>query len=99
MMGASIADGTKHYQEIISGAHRAETDAAEAADGIRAEARKKEDAKGAVEAGRVAKGHRQRRLRAGAFADVVHLPQPAADYLTVRLGRHRQKRLVAQVPE
>jgi transcription elongation GreA/GreB family factor len=59
-----IEELKKHYQEIISGARRAETDATEAADGIRAEARQKEDAKGAVEAGRVAKGHRQRRLRA-----------------------------------
>lgn len=54
----------KHYQEIIASARRAESDAAEAADGIRAEARQKEDAKGAIEAGRMAKGHRQRRLRA-----------------------------------
>jgi transcription elongation GreA/GreB family factor len=53
-----------HYQEIISGAHLAETRAAEAADEIQNDARRKEDAKGAVELGRMAAGHRGRRERA-----------------------------------
>jgi transcription elongation GreA/GreB family factor len=52
------------YQEVISGAHVAETSAAEAAGEIQAEARRKEDAKGAVEFTRMAAGHRGRRERA-----------------------------------
>jgi transcription elongation GreA/GreB family factor len=53
-----------HYQVIISGAHRAETEAATAAEQIRGEARKKEDAKSAVEQSRMEAGHRTRRKRA-----------------------------------
>lgn len=53
-----------HYQEIISGARLAETRAAEAAAEIQNDARRKEDAKGAVEFGRMAAGHRGRRERA-----------------------------------
>lgn len=53
-----------HYQEIISGAHQAETRAAETAADIQAEARRKEDAKGAVEFGRMSAAHRERRSRA-----------------------------------
>ncbi|MBW2271776.1 MAG: GreA/GreB family elongation factor [Deltaproteobacteria bacterium] len=54
----------RHYRELISGAHRAESDAGEAADQIQREARRREDSKSAVEAGRMAAGHRQRRQRA-----------------------------------
>ena len=53
-----------HYQEAISGAHLAETRAAQAAAEIQSEARRKEDAKGAVEHDRMAAGHRGRRERA-----------------------------------
>lgn len=53
-----------HYQEIISVARKAELESSAAADDIRREARNKEDAKGAVESGRMASGHRTRRLRA-----------------------------------
>lgn len=53
-----------HYQQIISGAHQAESRAAETAADIQVEARRKEDAKGAVEFGRMAAGHRKRRERA-----------------------------------
>ncbi len=53
-----------HYREIISGAHRAESAAAEGAEEIRRESRRKEDAKGAVELGRIAVGHQRRRERA-----------------------------------
>jgi transcription elongation GreA/GreB family factor len=53
-----------HYQEIISGAYLAETRAGEAAAEIQNDARRKEDAKGAVEFGRMAAGHRTRRERA-----------------------------------
>ena len=53
-----------HYQETISGARLAETRAAQAAADIQNEARRKEDAKGAVESNRLAAGHRARRERA-----------------------------------
>jgi transcription elongation GreA/GreB family factor len=52
------------YQEIISAARLAETRAAQAAAEIQNDARRKEDAKGAVEFGRMAAGHRGRRERA-----------------------------------
>jgi transcription elongation GreA/GreB family factor len=52
------------YSEAIASARQAETRAAEASDDIQREARRKEDAKGAVEAGRLAVGHRRRRQRA-----------------------------------
>jgi transcription elongation GreA/GreB family factor len=62
-----FVDGLKaHYQEIISGAHQAETRAAEAAGEIQREARRKEDAKSSVEFGRMAAGHGDRRARAKA---------------------------------
>jgi len=53
-----------HYREIISGAHEAENAAAEGADDIRRESTRKEDAKGALELGRMAVGHQKRRERA-----------------------------------
>lgn len=53
-----------HYQQTISGAHQAESRAAETAAEIRSDARRKEDAKGAVEFNRMAAGHKGRRERA-----------------------------------
>jgi transcription elongation GreA/GreB family factor len=53
-----------HYQETISVAGRAESTAAETADAIRGEATRKDDAKAAIEEGRLATGHRRRRQRA-----------------------------------
>ena len=53
-----------HYRELIAAARLAETRAAEAAAEIQNDARRKEDAKGAVELGRMAAGHRSRRERA-----------------------------------
>lgn len=49
------------YQARIAGAARAESEAAEEADHVRAEARRKEDAKSAAMEARLASGHRQRR--------------------------------------
>jgi transcription elongation GreA/GreB family factor len=54
----------RHYQKTISLAHRAESEAAEGADQIRAESTRKEDSKSAVELGRLASGHRKRRQAA-----------------------------------
>ena len=51
-----------HYREIIGGARLAETRAAEAAAEIQNDARRREDAKGSVEFGRMAAGHRARRV-------------------------------------
>lgn len=53
-----------HYQQTISAAHEAESRAAETAAEIQKDARRKEDAKGAVEFNRMAAGHRGRRERA-----------------------------------
>ncbi len=53
-----------HYREVISFARKAELEAGAAADDIQREARNKNDAKGAVESGRMASGHKTRRLRA-----------------------------------
>ncbi len=53
-----------HYRDVISGARSAETAAAEGAEDVRREATRKEDAKGAVELGRLAAGHQRRRERA-----------------------------------
>jgi len=52
------------YQERIAGAGRAESDAAEAADHIRGESSRREDAKAAAMEGRMASGHRRRRKQA-----------------------------------
>jgi transcription elongation GreA/GreB family factor len=59
-----IGELKRHYREIIAGAHRAEAAAAEAAESIRVEARRKEDAKAASLEARVASGHRKRREHA-----------------------------------
>lgn len=59
-----IQELKNHYQEIISSTRKAEVDAAAAADEVRQQARNKDDAKAAVEPGRMASGHRKRRLRA-----------------------------------
>jgi len=48
----------------IAGAHRAETSAGSAVEEIRADARRREDAKEAAVQGRLAAGHRERRERA-----------------------------------
>jgi transcription elongation GreA/GreB family factor len=49
------------YRARIAGAARAESEAAEEADHVRAEARRKEDAKSAALQARLASGHRRRR--------------------------------------
>jgi len=54
----------REYRVVLSGAHRAEVAAAEAAESIRGEARRKEDAKSAAMEARMASGHRRRRERA-----------------------------------
>ena len=54
----------KVYQERIAGAARAEKEAGDEADRVRADARRREDAKGAVEQGRLETGHRRRRKQA-----------------------------------
>ena len=52
------------YQERIAGAARAESEADEAADQVRSDARRREDAKDAALQGRLATGHRRRRKQA-----------------------------------
>lgn len=52
------------YSEQIAAAARAEADAAEEADRVRGEEKRREDAKEAANQGRLASGHRRRRLRA-----------------------------------
>jgi transcription elongation GreA/GreB family factor len=52
------------YTAAIEAARQAEVSAAEASNEIQREARRREDSKGAVEAGRLAVGHRRRRQRA-----------------------------------
>jgi transcription elongation GreA/GreB family factor len=52
------------YSERIATTARAESDASSEADQVRAEARRREDAKEAALQGRIATGHRKRRLRA-----------------------------------
>lgn len=52
------------YQERIAGAARAESEADEAADQVRSDARRREDAKDAAVQGRLATGHRRRRKQA-----------------------------------
>jgi len=51
------------YQEQIASAARAEAEADQAADQVRSEARRREDAKDAVQQGQLAKGHGRRRKR------------------------------------
>ncbi|MCP5042957.1 MAG: GreA/GreB family elongation factor [bacterium] len=59
----------KHYQQAIASAREAEVNAAGAADEVRKQARNKDDAKAAVEPGRMAGGHRKRRQRAARELD------------------------------
>lgn len=59
-----IEELKRHYTEIIATTRKAEVDASNAADEVRKQARNKDDAKAAVEPGRMAGRHRQRRLRA-----------------------------------
>jgi len=59
-----VGELKRHYEKIISGAHRAESDAAEGADHIREESTRKEDTKGAIELARLASAHRKRRQEA-----------------------------------
>lgn len=66
-----------HYRQAIASAREAEVSAATAADEVRKQARNKEDAKAAVEPGRMAGGHRKRRQRA--VRDLETLIQFAAD--------------------
>jgi len=52
------------YQEAIRDAHEAESRAADTAEVIQKDARRREDAKSSVEFGRMAAGHKSRRERA-----------------------------------
>lgn len=52
------------YSERIASAARAESDAGQAAEAVRAEVRRREDAKDAALQGRLESGHRRRRKRA-----------------------------------
>jgi transcription elongation GreA/GreB family factor len=62
---AFFIDGLKGvYSERIAAAGRAEAEAGSEADHVRAEARRREDAKEAALQGRLETGHRKRRLRA-----------------------------------
>lgn len=59
-----IEELKRHYQAAVASARDAEVSAAQAADDVRKQARNKDDAKAAVEPGRMASGHRKRRQRA-----------------------------------
>ena len=59
-----VGELKRHYEKIISGAHRAESNAAEEADLIREESTRKEDTKSAIELARLASAHRKRRQEA-----------------------------------
>jgi transcription elongation GreA/GreB family factor len=52
------------YQQLISGARHAESEAEETAGAILADSRRRDDAKSAASQARMAAGHKQRRLRA-----------------------------------
>ncbi len=67
------------YQEQIASAARAEAEADQAADQVRSEARRREDAKDAVQQGQLAKGHGRRRKRA--VAEMEGLLEFVADGL------------------
>lgn len=54
----------RHYEQVISGAYRAETSAAAAADALRSEARTKDEAKSASSEAGLALSHRRRRQHA-----------------------------------
>ena len=80
-----IEELKRHYRELISGAHRAETDAAVASDEIRDQERHQEDAKVGIEFGRMAIEHRKRRERARRELEQLiafekqGVPAPSAD--------------------
>jgi transcription elongation GreA/GreB family factor len=59
-----IEELKRHFQGDVASARAAEVDAAKAADEVRKQARNKDDAKAAVDPGRMANGHRKRRQRA-----------------------------------
>ena len=59
-----IEELKRHYAELIASARDAEVAAAEAAETLRLEAKRREDTKGAVEFGRIAGAHKDRRERA-----------------------------------
>ena len=61
----------KHYSEIIAGARKAEVQEAEDAEAAQADARNKDDAKGAMVAARLAQAHRQRREQAKREIDTL----------------------------
>lgn len=61
----------KVYQAAIASAREAEVNAATTADHVRKESRNREDAKAAVESGRMAGGHRKRRQRAARELDML----------------------------
>jgi len=60
-----------HYQRAIADAREAEVNAATAADEVRKQARNKDDAKAAVDPGRMVGGHRKRRQRAARELDTL----------------------------
>ena len=64
-----IGELKKHYQAIISGAHEAEVNAAEAAEAIQRDATQREDAKAATSSARMSSAHRKRRERAAREAE------------------------------
>lgn len=66
-----IEELKRHYAGIIAEARDAELQVAEAADTLRAEARSREDTKGAVEFGRMSRGQRERRERATREVDAL----------------------------
>jgi len=66
-----IEELKRHYGELIAGARSAELATAEAAETVRSEAKSREDAKGAVELGRIAIGHTERRERAKREVDAL----------------------------
>jgi transcription elongation GreA/GreB family factor len=59
-----VSELKEHYRASISAASLTESRSGEEADGIRREARSKEEAKGAVEQGRFCSGQRRRRISA-----------------------------------
>ena len=59
-----IEELKQSYQAVIRGAHEAESRAAETANVIQKDARRREDSKSSIEFGRMAAGHKMRRERA-----------------------------------
>ncbi len=69
---AFFVDALKQqYQAAIASAREAEVNAATAADEVRKQARNRDDAKAAVDPGRMAGGHRKRRQRAARELDTL----------------------------